>query len=113
MRITFTLSGGFAGLVRHACLDASGLTSAERLDLERLLAESGLDRSWERFAPAARDLKQYEIVIDRDGSSIRIACDDRCLPDAARPLVQFLGARSHPGPPPAAEAARDAPPGPA
>jgi hypothetical protein len=112
MRITFTLSGGFAGLVRHACLDASALGSAERPELERLLAASGLDRSWERFAPAARDLKQYEIVIDRDGSSIRVACDDRCLPDAVRPLVQFLTARSRPGPLPAADAAVDAPPGP-
>ena len=36
-----------------------------------------------------------------DAAAIRICCDDRSLPAAARPLVEFLAARSVPGPPPA------------
>ncbi|MFN9369549.1 MAG: protealysin inhibitor emfourin [Planctomycetia bacterium] len=108
MRITFTQSGGFAGLVRHVHLDAATLDAAERREVERLVAARGLTESWERFAGAARDLKQYEIVIDSDAATRRICCDDRCLPEPARPLVQYLAARTRPGPPaapaPAAEA---------
>jgi hypothetical protein len=105
MRITFTQSGGFAGLIRHACLDAASLAADDRREVEALVSASGLTDSWERFAGAARDLKQYEIVIDRDGVTIRVACDDRCLPDSVRPLVGFLAARSRPGLPPPPEAA--------
>lgn len=108
MRITFIQSGGFAGAVRHACLDTAGLAADERHAVEALVTESGLTMSWERFASAARDLKRYEIVIAGAAGTIRVACDDRCLPDRARPLVGFLIARSRPGLPPA-----DPPPDPA
>jgi hypothetical protein len=102
MRITFTQSGGFAGLVRHVRLDTAALDAAERREVEQLVAASTLTASWERFAAAARDLKQYEIVIECDGDAIRVCCDDRCLPESARPLVRFLADRSRPGPPPTA-----------
>lgn len=101
MRVMFTQSGGFAGLLRHTCLDVPGLPADERRSVEQLVASSGLTASWERFAAAARDLKQYEIIIAGDAAAIRICCDDRSLPAAARPLVEFLAARSVPGPPPA------------
>ncbi len=99
MRITFTQSGGFAGLFRHCRLDATALNADERREVEALVRESGLTESWERFAAMARDVKQYEIEIDRDGGSVRVCCDDQCLPVAARPLVAYLAARSQPGPP--------------
>ena len=101
MRITFTQSGGFAGLLKHCSLDAAALAADERREVESLVAAAGLTESWERFTDVARDLKQYEIVIDRDTGTVRVCCDDRCLPVAARPLVGFLAARSRPGPPPA------------
>jgi len=102
MRITFTQSGGFAGLVKSARLDAAALAAEERGRLEQLVHDSGLTDSWERFSDAARDLKQYEIVIDRDTGQVRVCCDDRCLPAAARPLVTFLMEQARPGPPPGA-----------
>lgn len=105
MRITFTQSGGLAGLVRHVRLDAAALDAADRVEVERLVAASGLTASWEQFATNARDLKQYEIVVEGDGEAIHVCCDDRCLPESARPLVRFLAARSQPGPPPAASPA--------
>jgi hypothetical protein len=101
MRITFTQSGGFAGLFQHCALDAGSLATDERRALEALVEASGLTESWERFAPAGRDLKQYEIVIDRDSAHVRVCCDDHCLPAPARPLVSFLMERARPGPPPA------------
>lgn len=102
MRITFTQSGGFAGLLKHCAIDAGSLTAAERRALEALVEASGLTESWERFTAAGRDLKQYEIVIDRDTANVRVCCDDRCLPAEARPLVSFLVERARPGPPPRA-----------
>lgn len=99
MRITFTQSGGFAGLVRHALIDVATLNAAEQREVERLVATSGLTASWEKFAAAARDLKQYEIVIEGEGNAIHVCCDDRCLPESARPLMRFLADRSRPGPP--------------
>jgi hypothetical protein len=108
MRITFTQSGGFAGLVRNCAIDVAGLAAAEREEVESLVRASGLTESWERFLEAARDLKQYEIVIDRDTGTVRVCCDDHCLPEAARPLVGFLAARSRPGPPPARAATLEA-----
>jgi hypothetical protein len=104
MRITFTQSGGFAGLVKSARLDATALPSDDLRRLEELVQASGLTESWERFTDAARDLKQYEIVIDRDAGTIRVCCDERCLTAAMRPLVGFLAERAKPGPPPRAAA---------
>lgn len=102
MRITFTQSGGFAGLVRHCALDVAALPDDERRHVESLVAAAGLGESWEKFAAGGRDARQYEILIDRDTGAVRVCCDDRCLPAGARPLVGFLAARSRPGPPPAA-----------
>jgi hypothetical protein len=96
MRITFIQSGGFVGAVRGCRIDAAALPAEERRALEALVAESGLDASLERFDDAARDRKRYEIRIDRDGDAVRVCCDDRCLPETARPLVGFLAARATP-----------------
>ena len=104
MQITFTQSGGFAGLVKTARLDAAALAADDLRRLEALVEASGLTESWERFSDAARDLKQYEIVIDRDAGTIRVCCDERCLTAAMRPLVGFLAERAKPGPPPSARA---------
>ena len=47
MRITFTQSGGFVGAVRGCRIDAAVLPAEERLRLEGLVAESGLDATLE------------------------------------------------------------------
>jgi hypothetical protein len=96
MRITFTQTGGFVGAVRGCRIDTAALEPGERRELEGLVAAAGLGGSWERFSGSARDLRQYEISIDRAGESCRVTCDEACLPEAARPLVGFLAARSAP-----------------
>ena len=78
MRITFTQTGGFAGVVRGCRIDAAGLPAGDRRALEALVAASGLDASFERFAAAARDLRQYEIRIDRGEGDV--ACVERSRP---------------------------------
>jgi len=96
MRITFLQSGGFAGMIKGCEIIATDLAPGERHELESLVAGSGLTESFEQFSATGRDLRQYEIVIERDAAVQRICCDDRSVPEAARPLVAFLSARARP-----------------
>ena len=98
MRITFMLSGGFAGAVRGCRIDTAGLAAADRVAVEGLVVASGLVASFERFAAAARDRRQYDLAIDRAETFVRVSCDDASLPDPARPLVAELVRRSTPQP---------------
>jgi len=103
MKITFLQSGGFAGMLKGCTIDAADLAPGERQELESLVAASGLSESFERFSSTGRDLRQYEIVIEHHETVQRIVCDDRSVPEAARPLLAFLAARARPQPPGAAD----------
>jgi hypothetical protein len=96
MKITFLESGGFVGAWRGVCLEAAALPEGERLELERLVAGCGLDRSCECFAKPGRDRRQYDLAVARAGQVVRLSCDDASVPEAARPLVAFLRARAIP-----------------
>ena len=85
-------------MLKGCTIDAADLAPDERQELESLVAASGLTESLERFSSAGRDLRQYEIVIERDAKVQRIVCDDRSVPESARPLVAFLVARAQPQP---------------
>ena len=99
MKITFTQSGGFAGAIKSCTIDAADLAPGERQELESLVAGIGLTESLERFSSAGRDLRQYEIVIEQHATVKRLVCDDRSVPESARPLLAFLTARARPQPP--------------
>jgi hypothetical protein len=99
MKITFMQSGGFVGAVKGCVIDAADLAPGERQELESLVASSGLTESSGVFSAAGRDLRQYDIVIEHDGAVQRLCCDERSVPEAARPLVTFLAARARPQPP--------------
>ena len=92
------LSGGFAGAIRGCCIDTQALAAAERTALEALVVASGLVASFERFAAAARDRRQYDLAIERAETFVRVSCDDASLPEPARPLVADLVSRSTPQP---------------
>lgn len=96
MRITFMLSGGFAGAIRGCRIDTAVLAAADRVAIEGLVVASGLVASFERFAAAARDRRQYDLAIERAEMFVRVSCDDASLPDPARPLVAELVRRSTP-----------------
>jgi len=98
MKITFLQSGGFAGMLKGCTIDAADLAPDERQELESLVAASGLSESFEQFSSAGRDLRQYEIVIEEHATVRRIVCDDRSVPESARPLLAFLVARARPQP---------------
>ncbi len=96
MWITFMQSGGFAGGIRGCRIDAAGLGEAERKELEGLVDACGIANSFERFSATGRDLRHYDLAIERDVATLRLSCDERSLPPAARPLVTFLSARATP-----------------
>ena len=99
MKITVLQSGGFAGMLKGCTIDTIDLAADQRQELESLVAASGFSESFEQFSSAGRDLRQYEIVIEQHATVQRIVCDDRSVPDAARPLLAFLVARARPQPP--------------
>ena len=86
-------------MLKGCTIDATDLAPDERQELETLIAASGLTESFDRFSETGRDLRQYEIVIERDATVRRIVCDDHSVPEATRPLVAFLAARARPQPP--------------
>ena len=93
MLISFTQSGGFAGLVRHCRVDTGALEPAERARVEGLVAAAGWAESWERFSEG-RDRFQYEILIEGDAAPVHVVCDVSCVPTEARPLVAYLKERA-------------------
>jgi len=99
MRVTFVQSGGFVGAVKGCAIDAADLAPGERQELESLVAASGLTESSELFSGPGRDLRQYDIVIEHDAAVQRLSCDERSVPEAARPLLTFLFSRARPQPP--------------
>ena len=97
MKITFMQSGGFAGIIKGCSFDAADLAPDERQEVESLVTASGLTESFERYSETGRDLRRYDISIERDTVVQRICCDERSLPEAVRPLVGFLLVRARPG----------------
>lgn len=95
MRITFTQSGGFAGLMKHCRVDTAALEREERAQVEALVVAAGWTESWQRFSEG-RDRFQYEITIERE-TTVHVVCDDSCVPPEARPLVAYL--KEHATPP--------------
>lgn len=88
MLITFTQSGGFAGLLKHCRVDTRELSPEERTQVEALVVAAGWEVSWEKFSDG-RDRFQYEIAIERE-TTVHVTCDDSCVPPEARPLVAYL-----------------------
>lgn len=99
MRLTFTQSGGFVGVVKACTVDTATLAAAERREVEALVAASGLVTPVELLSAAGRDRRQYDVTIDSGSGPLRVVYDDASLPPSARPLVSFLAARARPVPP--------------
>lgn len=96
MRISFTQSGGFAGLVSSCRIDTALLEVRERETVERLVVAAAITESCECVSESARDTRTYEIVIERE-THVRVVFDEPGVPDAVRPLIAYLKERARPG----------------
>ncbi len=90
MKIRFTESGGFVGILRHCDVDTALLPVDERARVEQLVSDAALCESCERLSDAGRDLEQYEIAIEHRQSSVLVVFDSVTLSKTARPLVAYL-----------------------
>ena len=88
MRITFVQSGGFVGAIKGRRIDTVALPPDQRGEIELLVMANGITESFTRRSESARDVRQYQIAIERDAAVLRVTCDDRCVPEAARPRIE-------------------------
>ena len=94
MKITFRQSGGFAGMLRGAEMDAQALDPQQTAELKRLLDQKTAAQS--RGAGKARDLHQYELTVEDGGKKRTLQFDDSQVPEALRPLLKTLKQQSKP-----------------
>lgn len=83
--VRLRVSGGFAGLIRSAQLNAAELTSDEHRALERALGRGGATHTRE-----ARDLLIYELDLDTDAGARHLAFDELGAPAALADLMRRL-----------------------
>jgi hypothetical protein len=96
VKLTFTQSGGFTGLIRGVTIDTRDLPEEEGRRLESLVRSSGLFDELPARKSAVRDAHQYELVIE-DGTNTRtVEFDETTKPAGAVALVKELKARSKP-----------------
>ncbi len=111
MKVSFLQSGGFAGVTKGCVVDSTLLEPKAATEIEKLVHDSGLKVSGTFLSGTARDLSQYDIVVERDGqpgegmvqrpdsAAIRVVFDDTTVPAPARALLSYLKQRARPRPP--------------
>jgi len=97
MKVCFVQSGGIVGAIKSCEVNTSSLEQPEADQLRQLVRDSGLNQSCSFVSDQARDLKQYEITIEDEASSICIVFDAENIPQSARTLLSFLMQRAKPG----------------
>lgn len=96
VKVKFTESGGFAGLVKEHEVDSSDLSPDEAAQLTKLVKSSGIKSSDVQLSDTPRDLKQYDLTIDDGDREVSVTFDDQTVPEAAKPLIGYLKKRSGP-----------------
>jgi hypothetical protein len=96
MKVGFVQSGGFVGAIKGCEFDTAALTPDMVQEIELLVRGSGISESGEFLSGTARDLQQYEIVIEHGGRKISVVFDDSSIPASARPLLGFLKKHARP-----------------
>ncbi len=94
MKLKFFKSGGFAGLNFGCDLDTEKLSRAEADELIQLVKRAALAKSSSRRRSAARDLMNYEILIEDGGKKTRAVFVDMSVPETVQELLDFLNRRS-------------------
>ena len=99
MKLHFTQSGGYAGLIRGISVDTNTLPDSEGQRLEELLNSSGLLETPAVASSRARDALQYELVVEDGNVTRTFVFDDTTKPPDAAPLLRELKAKAKPQPP--------------
>lgn len=92
---TYSQSGGFAGINRSYSVNLADLEKDDREKLEKLIQGSGLlsMKNEKKTTPGAADMFFYEFTAVNGGEH-KATYDDGQLPDAFRPLVNYVRERA-------------------
>ena len=90
MKVRFTQSGGFAGLVKGCEIDTKALSPENAKELEQLVKAAALSASGEFLSRSGRDLQQYEVAIEDGSKKTSVIFDDQSIPQSAKPLIAYL-----------------------
>ena len=99
MKVEFTQSGGFAGLMRHCTLDTATMSPDEAAALESLVRQAKLSSSREHVSSSGRDLEEYQIAIHDGAKTVTVVHDQSTLTADGKALVGYLKKCARPGPP--------------
>src|SRR5262249_57250994 len=97
MKVRFQQSGGFAGLIRGAEVDAGSLEPEAKTALEQLLAHKTPRTKGLMGASPARDTHQFTITVEDEGKARTFTFDDG-VPEAVQPLIRDLQKQARPMP---------------
>ncbi|MDJ0599394.1 MAG: hypothetical protein QNJ37_11200 [Crocosphaera sp.] len=98
MKITFRQSGGFAGLIRGCTIDTANLSESEAAQLESLIKQSNILEATSQLTSQARDLGQYQVIVETEKGTVQVSFDDMTVPETAQTLLQYLQELSKPQP---------------
>ena len=96
VRVRFLQTGGLVGAVRGVDLESARMLPDDAREMTDLVDASGIVVSGEYLSSEKRDLRLYEIHVDREGGTISVTFDDETMPEPARPLVSFLRRNARP-----------------
>ena len=75
-------------------LDTSTLPAADAQELTRLIKQANLENIQTKRNDKARDLQNYEIVVESDAPTAKASFDDMNVDANLEPLLEFLRKRA-------------------
>jgi hypothetical protein len=92
VKIQLTRSGGFGGVRLSTALDTDALPAGEAAKLRRLISKSAFfDQPSSLKSPSpGPDRFQYRLSVEEGEKKKEIEADETGLPEALRPLVDYL-----------------------
>ncbi len=101
MQVSLERSGGFANIPFSVTIDTDTLSRDEVAQLRQWIAEAQFfelpsslrsPRQSDRFVPPSADRFQYEITVQEGDRSHTVIVNEAAIPEALKPLVQWLTA---------------------
>ncbi len=92
MKITFERSGGFAGIVLTATVDAETLRTNESIHLHQLMQAANFFNLPTTIAPtnSQPDRFQYKVTAEDGNRNHTVQVNESVVPDQLRPLLIWL-----------------------
>ncbi len=100
MKVSFSQTGGFAGLRREATLDSEQLSAEDNRALHDLVQQAGFFELPPKLAPPqpGADRLQYNITVEANDRRHTVEVSDEAVPAQLQPLLEHLKANARPAP---------------